>query len=89
MLFSLCFHQADSKALLPFEPDWNQLPSWKVEVKYKSFHHNKTRVKTSDISDSAIIALNTNFWAKNHFYTIAPPKSAYIYPDTITREKIS
>ena len=38
---------------------------------------------------SAIIALNTHFWAKNHFLTIITPKPAYIYSNNFLRENFS
>ena len=38
---------------------------------------------------SAIIALNTHFWAKNHFLPIITPKPAYIYPNNFLREFFS
>ena len=38
---------------------------------------------------SAIIALNTHFWVKNHFFTTITPKPAYIYPNNFSREIFS
>ena len=42
--------------------------------------------KLSFLRDSAIMALNTHFWAKYHFFTITTHKPAYIYPNNFSRE---
>ena len=45
--------------------------------------------KLSFLRDSVIMALNTYFWAKNHFFTITTHKPAYIYPNNFSRENFS
>ena len=44
--------------------------------------------KLSLLRASAITALNTHFWVKNHFLTLMTPKPAYIYSNNFLRETL-